>query len=516
MNIHEKINFLVKLTGTNNTKVSRELNVDPTLVSKWRTGARSPLKNLDLLQNLSSYFGKRICTEYHRQSLAKAMQIPETELNTAEAIQQLILNWFSQSLAVVPEKAPASESTQKQTASGLDADASPQAFDASQRLLSLKQFFVALAKATAPLTLWLYYDQPAQQMKPITRFLRRLGETNPRCLSMVTEIKVLLPAEINEEEGQVLIDSLYPFFGNSMIFVAHCAQLRHPVFHHIIMAAEGVGTFASYSLAETGASLTTTNLHPLLAQRMIEEFQAMYNKGEHFLDHTTDTNVLECFEKVSSILANPGDCIIQGNLISVLVTPPQVVKEVLDMLGVIPLKGSLRAMSLLGLRQFEDYLQAGNRCICRMPLLTPTEVENGKAALPQIPAFCHDQLTITPQRYLEILKNVEYLCSKYDNFVLYIDKQFFHDMTIFTMENVQLYLCQNEPHFLAYGSERVSIAKTYYNIFRDDYQKLPDSEKLHSRNLHLLQERIAQFEQFVQTGQTGQTGHSPAGQLCAS
>ena len=56
MQFYEKLIFLQNLTQVTNRMLAHEIQVDPSQISRLRTGARGIPRNRDLIKAMSSYF----------------------------------------------------------------------------------------------------------------------------------------------------------------------------------------------------------------------------------------------------------------------------------------------------------------------------------------------------------------------------------------------------------------------------------------------------------------------------
>ncbi len=61
----EKLNILMRLTSTTNSRLASAISVDPSLISKLRSGVRSVSSKSDYLLPMSAYFGSK-CTDSYR------------------------------------------------------------------------------------------------------------------------------------------------------------------------------------------------------------------------------------------------------------------------------------------------------------------------------------------------------------------------------------------------------------------------------------------------------------------
>ena len=69
MNFEEKFNYLMNLTGTHNSDLARAVSIDASLVSRWRSGSRSPAGNREMMSALGAYFAARLKTGHQKAEL---------------------------------------------------------------------------------------------------------------------------------------------------------------------------------------------------------------------------------------------------------------------------------------------------------------------------------------------------------------------------------------------------------------------------------------------------------------
>jgi hypothetical protein len=99
MDFSEKLNHLMDLFSISNSKLSRQLSIDPSLVSKWRHGNRMPARNASYISELVVYFHQLYQTAdamiQHR--LRRMLgESAELHLDDSEMIlKQLLMEWLN-------------------------------------------------------------------------------------------------------------------------------------------------------------------------------------------------------------------------------------------------------------------------------------------------------------------------------------------------------------------------------------------------------------------------------------
>ena len=71
LNIAKKLDFLMRLTGTQNNTLGKALSFDASYISRLRLGKRNLPQNRDLIQPLASFFAKNIKLPGQKAALAQ-------------------------------------------------------------------------------------------------------------------------------------------------------------------------------------------------------------------------------------------------------------------------------------------------------------------------------------------------------------------------------------------------------------------------------------------------------------
>lgn len=91
----EKLNVLMNLLNISNIRLARVLNVDSSLISRFRNGLRTPLKNNSLMESLCSYFYKIARQNELEQELFDLIVISVSQFQSKEEFIQSFVKWFS-------------------------------------------------------------------------------------------------------------------------------------------------------------------------------------------------------------------------------------------------------------------------------------------------------------------------------------------------------------------------------------------------------------------------------------
>ena len=71
MQFYEKLIFVMNLTQTTNRELALAAQVDPSIISRFRSGKRGLPRNLELLRSMSDFLAERCTGEYQRRALSE-------------------------------------------------------------------------------------------------------------------------------------------------------------------------------------------------------------------------------------------------------------------------------------------------------------------------------------------------------------------------------------------------------------------------------------------------------------
>lgn len=95
MKFHEKLDLLMNMTQISNNEVAHALQVDPSLISRFRTGRRVPSLKSGNIEKLAEYFASMITQEYQKAALAELFDTMITpEDDPAEFFTPLLLDFL--------------------------------------------------------------------------------------------------------------------------------------------------------------------------------------------------------------------------------------------------------------------------------------------------------------------------------------------------------------------------------------------------------------------------------------
>lgn len=96
MQFYEKLIFLQSLMQITNRMLAHELRVDPSLISRLRTGVRGVPRNREHIKTMSSYFARRCTGEHQRKALSEVLGIKPELTGNEKQLAEILYRWLSE------------------------------------------------------------------------------------------------------------------------------------------------------------------------------------------------------------------------------------------------------------------------------------------------------------------------------------------------------------------------------------------------------------------------------------
>ena len=101
----ERLNRVMEILNINNRQLAEAIFVDPSLVSRWRKGTRTPSANGSYINAMCRFFVQRISAPYQRMALYQSMELKEDVAGHSGAdLESLLFSWLMQRDLTAAEK----------------------------------------------------------------------------------------------------------------------------------------------------------------------------------------------------------------------------------------------------------------------------------------------------------------------------------------------------------------------------------------------------------------------------
>ena len=246
----ERLNAAIALSGLSNIRLSQMLHADPSLISRYRNGVRSPKSNSTLAENLSNTLLQRIIRCEKKDDLARLMHI-----STAELDEECFSAWLYNEPAPQDESIQSAESlfdifdsypaqdlhlprTEKIVSPELLNDQKAHYLGTEGLRAAVLRFLGTALKENAEI-LYLYSDEDQSWMTQGPGFLMQWASLMQACIENGTRIHIIHNIDRNLNEMNAAIKSWLPLYMSGMIESCYCRKALNPRFSHTLFISPG-------------------------------------------------------------------------------------------------------------------------------------------------------------------------------------------------------------------------------------------------------------------------------------
>ncbi len=98
LKFNEKLDFLMNLTGTSNSDLAKQTSLDPSFISRLRSGSRRPSRNENYISKMATILSKRCREDYQLQGLLSKLQSENVSFSRDSLnVETVVEEWLKSS-----------------------------------------------------------------------------------------------------------------------------------------------------------------------------------------------------------------------------------------------------------------------------------------------------------------------------------------------------------------------------------------------------------------------------------
>ena len=94
MQFYEKLIFVMNLTQTTNRELALAAQVDPSIISRFRSGKRGIPRNLEPLRSMADFLAERCTGEYQRRALSEMAGVRRIIMDKKDQLAEFLFCWL--------------------------------------------------------------------------------------------------------------------------------------------------------------------------------------------------------------------------------------------------------------------------------------------------------------------------------------------------------------------------------------------------------------------------------------
>lgn len=419
----EKLNVLLNLLNISNIRLARVLNVDSSLISRFRNGLRTPLKNSDLMESLCSYFYKIAKQNELEQELSNLIGTSVSKFESKEEFIKSFVKWFCNEneqynagimdsflekldhlgVVKIPDLPPLSSIVTTDILQ--DQENEYIGIDGIRR--AVIRFLGTAAMSENFGTLMLYSDQNMNWLSSDPGFVQKWAALMHAVLLKKTPVKIIHNINRNLDEMLVGIEKWLPLYMSGLVEGYYRRSHSDPWFSHTLFVApktaaicaslatgtENTGIY-HYSDTKEGTAYYEKQMDALLenAKPLIKVFKK--NRVNDYLFFTGELSKAQ--GSLKRLLPSHSLATIPSDLLERMLHRIDTEKEEID---------RILAVHASCVKQFERELKDGH---VTEYVVFPNDEDlfAGKVVLNLSDAFTESTVFYTPEEYSEHIKHL--------------------------------------------------------------------------------------------------------------
>lgn len=450
MQFYEKLIFLLNLAQVTNRMLAHELQVDPSLISRLRTGTRGIPRNREHIKTMASYFARRCTTEYQCQALSEMLGIRETLTMKKDQLSEILYYWLCGESEEVGRFMRTYEAL---TIEDLDTGASDDPLKLNTdnsvyygndgKRAAVRTIYQHLLTLEKTCTIYILSDENDNWISDDYEFSRGLQTWGLNLLRRGFKIYQIVPPANPFNLAFESLTRWLPLYMTSQVTAYSYPRLRDNVHRRTLITVPGEIAMTSNSVAHqvtSSETLLTTNKRLTRAYAaQFQDYLALCQPIQNI--YTKSEDLMYCFTRFLSL---EGTRIQKVASLSAETAPPELMAYCVEKIA----QPEFKKLSSLFLQEFsltENNLDH-HKFIDIVSFPSAEEVRNG--LVPIIPSYTEDSrpLYYTPETYILHLKNILHILETYENYhFIPVRPRLVTEGAIMTREGQRALLVQFSP-----------------------------------------------------------------------
>ncbi|MDD4493444.1 MAG: helix-turn-helix transcriptional regulator [Eubacteriales bacterium] len=272
MPFSERLNAIMKVQGITNNRLAKALSVDPSLISRWNKGSRSPAKNPEYIRAMAAYFANNAKMDSQRMALCEAIGItPDKNDFDPKILENKLYEWLandSSTMTAMIEgflgKIVSSRSLKQQMAR-IPVDTFVSSGAGSAQNLNVEvysgysgknecviRFLNTVISSPKPITMLLFSEESMEWLTSDKSFSMKWAALIIEAILKGHRIKIIHTLQRDLSEMLAAIDKWFPLYMTGAIESYYYPEYSEHVFKRTMFIAPGMAAISSTSL--TGSS----------------------------------------------------------------------------------------------------------------------------------------------------------------------------------------------------------------------------------------------------------------------
>jgi len=317
----DRLDFLLDLFDANMSKLARAIKVDPSLVSKWRSGARRIPADSIHMAAIAEYFAKSGLLPLKIERLTAELQrtVPIGPLTTSRSLQMALIRYLS-------DDAPHDQRTPYPASASNGLAGSVGTYEVFYgvhgRRAAVLKLLRAVLVAPSPLELLLFSQEEMSWLTGDKAFLAEWAELLIGIVSKGHRLKIIHHVNRESEKIVSVIEHWMPVHLSGRTESYFLQKYSIPIVKSTLFVVRGTIAVMAAAPGQKGeASHTFYCVDPVVVRLAEEIFDSVLSSSLGLFHVFDKASAIDYLEREREIQGQPGDCLCLSAAPSTLTMP---------------------------------------------------------------------------------------------------------------------------------------------------------------------------------------------------
>lgn len=505
MTFSEKLDFLMNITKTSNSSLAIAANVDPSYISRLRTGKRLMPKDDHIIQSMSVFLARQFKEDIQKKVLFDTLK-PSTLPKDIDSLALQLTFWLANEDADSDGNKYRffnTLSTDRNESENGDAEISSKVqvpkedvsiyYGVEGKRQAAEYFLTEVSLCETPQTLLLYSDEDTSWMTDDPAYARKWSELMVKVISRGNRIKIIHTISRNLDEMLSAITQWLPLYMSGLIEPYYYPKKRDGIFKRTLFIAPKTAAVVSNSVGEqvsSAANLLYRNEKAINA--FSEEFMQYLRLCKSLVQVFTAKEQHKLRIMLTEFEESKTNSIIKTESLSLLTMPQSILMGILKRSEA----DNYGDTSLLTMR-YDNFLETlkSNKFIELICLPAVDLVKNGCVEVSSSHILKKGGIRYTKEEFIAHLEHIVTLLKTFENYHIHlIDNSNAHPYTVYIKEELGVIITNHlEPPVVLAVTENNMIA-AFWDSLKNTVGEETEKNSQKAETISKLKEYIQQLK----------------------
>ncbi|MDC7245252.1 MAG: hypothetical protein PQJ47_04990 [Sphaerochaetaceae bacterium] len=518
MNFGEKLELLMNMTNTTNNEIASRLDIDPSLVSRFRTGKRVPSAASGYREQIASFIASKATEDYQKAALMELTDtIWDENEDECEFLTSIITSYLEDSSFITQREISHFLSTvgsyskipghpvpveQPETVSG--EVIAHELYKGHDGLRAAVITFLSTAlQMQGHVTLRLFSEEEISWITEDLTFARLWTNLLTACIHKGIRIEIIHTLQRSSTELNTALARWFPFYLSGMITSYYMPIRYEKIFEHTIFLMNDTHAVYSHSPSnqdrEDRVYYSVSN--PESLSNLLSSFRSLKREAKPLIRPYREPTVESYFEAVSASFDSKGDDALGLESLFSLSMNETLLEKILTRCEVenTVIEHAVRMQKEVNAK-VSSYLQDRNlTLITTLPRIT--EVLKGKKDC-ILPLLGRDlKITYLPGEFKEHLEYIIAMLNKHARLNIFIipHQRFPFGVQTLCIDHDSLLVLKQTRPTLMFSSEQKELVTSMRNYIADTASSIPKRHRKKEYVIYRFNQYISKIERGLRS-----------------